>query len=323
MKAKYGIFTGSQLALVLAVGGIFFGLQPALAAITWPSAPTGEAEGGKIYNILQPDLTNRRVGIGIGDPATRLHLIGTGDRVTLTSNSTDGTGGDCALNEEKVYLDPTGMQSGFEISGQTINSVGDVYVCTDDGGIAWVNGEEKWWMNASTQSAFDSSGRLVIGDTSVSSGLHLDIEGKIGTTDLCAADGSNCISQATLAGLSDARLKENVSLVSGLAGISQLNGVLFDWKASGETSIGVLAQEVEAVYPQLVSTADDELGTKSVHYDGLIAPLIEAVKELKAENKLLRERVNQLEKQIGGDATDLSATTSAIQYGGFCPAVLT
>ena len=53
--------------------------------------------------------------------------------------------------------------------------------------------------------------------------------------------------------------------------------------------MGVIAQEVEKVFPELVTT--DEQGRKKVEYEGLIAPLIEAVKELD-------ERVRSLEAEV-------------------------
>jgi uncharacterized small protein (DUF1192 family) len=53
--------------------------------------------------------------------------------------------------------------------------------------------------------------------------------------------------------------------------------------------MGVIAQEVEKVFPELVTI--DEQGRKKVEYEGLIAPLIEAVKELD-------ERVRSLETEI-------------------------
>ena len=53
--------------------------------------------------------------------------------------------------------------------------------------------------------------------------------------------------------------------------------------------MGVIAQEVEKVFPELVTT--DEQGRKKVEYEGLIAPLIEAVKELD-------DRVRSLEAEV-------------------------
>jgi hypothetical protein len=85
---------------------------------------------------------------------------------------------------------------------------------------------------------------------------------------------------------SDAALKENIVVVeNALDKLEQISGVAFDWKASKDASMGVIAQEVEKVFPQLVSETLD--GSKAVNYLGIIAVLIEAVKELnhKLDNK--------------------------------------
>ena len=91
---------------------------------------------------------------------------------------------------------------------------------------------------------------------------------------------------------SDARLKEDIATIGGVAVVSQLRGVSFNWKGSGVPGVGVIAQEVEAVLPAAVRTAAD--GTKSVDYDALIAPLIEAVKEQQAEIEVLKAEIANL-----------------------------
>jgi len=94
---------------------------------------------------------------------------------------------------------------------------------------------------------------------------------------------------------SDARLKENVTpITNALEKLSQIRGVEFDWTQShidsrgGEDGyfvrrhdVGVIAQEVEAVLPEVV--ADREDGFKAVKYEKMIPLLIEAIKELQAE----------------------------------------
>lgn len=65
--------------------------------------------------------------------------------------------------------------------------------------------------------------------------------------------------------------------------VRRLRGVSFEWTEEAGPGhsgrdLGVIAQEVEEVFPELVST--DASGYKRVNYIGLIAPLIEAVKEL-------------------------------------------
>ena len=63
-------------------------------------------------------------------------------------------------------------------------------------------------------------------------------------------------------------------------------------KLNIKEDIGFIAQEVEEVFPQVVLTADDERGTKSVDYGRLTGALIEAVKELSAKVKELEGRLN-------------------------------
>lgn len=83
--------------------------------------------------------------------------------------------------------------------------------------------------------------------------------------------------------LSDIRFKENVETLSGaLEIVSQMRGVSFTWKEDGRASNGVIAQELELVVPSAV-VHNTDLDVKTVYYDQLIAFLIEAVKELKAE----------------------------------------
>ena len=55
-----------------------------------------------------------------------------------------------------------------------------------------------------------------------------------------------------------------------------------------DDQIGLIAQEVEQVLPQLVHTRDDEMGTKAINYQNMVALLIKAVKELQTEIKGLK-----------------------------------
>ena len=101
----------------------------------------------------------------------------------------------------------------------------------------------------------------------------------------------NITSSGTITANSDAKLKKNVATVSNaLDKVNLLRGVEFDYIADDKHSIGVIAQEVEAVLPDLVE--GDE--TKSVAYGNLTAVLIEAVKELTAEVNTLKAELNTL-----------------------------
>ena len=88
---------------------------------------------------------------------------------------------------------------------------------------------------------------------------------------------------------SDVRVKENIKTIkSSLDKVSKLRGVEFNKIGEDEKSIGVIAQEIEKVIPEVVKT-DDE-GMKSVAYGNISGLLIEAIKELKAEIDLLKSK---------------------------------
>ena len=90
---------------------------------------------------------------------------------------------------------------------------------------------------------------------------------------------------------SDVNLKTDIHNVEdAVTLINQIRGVKFKWRESDAPSVGVIAQEVEEILPELVSTRSDN-GDKSVNYNGLVGVLIEAVKELSS-------RVEHLESQL-------------------------
>lgn len=101
---------------------------------------------------------------------------------------------------------------------------------------------------------------------------------------------------------SDIRLKTNIKqLTNGLEIVRKLRGVSFDWIESGEHSIGVIAQEVEAILPEVVLTtqerkpgATESREIKSVDYSKIVSVLIEAVKEQQSEIDELKSLVKQL-----------------------------
>ena len=80
-------------------------------------------------------------------------------------------------------------------------------------------------------------------------------------------------------------------------------GVTWEWRneapeeAKQQPGMGVIAQDVERVFPQLVDT--DEQGYKRVDYNGPIAPLIEAVKELDDRLRAVEARLDQREEPAG------------------------
>lgn len=97
-----------------------------------------------------------------------------------------------------------------------------------------------------------------------------------------SATGLTSVSATTVTGTSDERLKDNIrSVVGALDMVKALDGKHFDWKETGKADMGLIAQELERVAPELVVT--DEDGIKRVNYFGVVAILVSAVKELAAK----------------------------------------
>ena len=102
---------------------------------------------------------------------------------------------------------------------------------------------------------------------------------------------------------SDVRLKKNVETYTGaLQKITSIRGVSFNWKNDefpdrgydAAPQLGVIAQEVEDIIPEIVNDGPD--GYKSVDYTKMTAVLIEAIKEQQAQIEALEARIAELEK---------------------------
>jgi len=90
---------------------------------------------------------------------------------------------------------------------------------------------------------------------------------------------------------SDERLKQDIETIAdALTKVETMRGVTY--LRNGIREIGVVAQEVERVVPEVVHTEDGEYGYKSVSYGNMVGLLIEAVKELSAEVKELKAKLN-------------------------------
>ena len=108
---------------------------------------------------------------------------------------------------------------------------------------------------------------------------------------------------------SDLRYKKNIAPLNNvLERLGSVRGVNYDWKVaafpekefSQERQIGVLAQELEAAFPELVAT--DAQGFKTVAYPKLTAVLLQAIKEQQAQIAAQGQDIEQLKAMLGEQA---------------------
>jgi len=128
----------------------------------------------------------------------------------------------------------------------------------------------------------------------------------IGTTSSGVVGEIRASNEITAYYSSDIRLKENIKLIENpITIVNQIRGVYYDWtdehiqQRGGEDGyfvrkqdIGVIAQEVEAVLPEIVATRED--GIKVVKYEKLVALLIEAVKDQQRQINQISQAVQNM-----------------------------
>ena len=206
------------------------------------------------------------VGIGTTAPVTNLHVLG--NRIRLENSN--------------KHVDIRADGSAVDLHSET----DDLYVRSSGSG----------GNNSVIINPFPTDGNVGIGTQIPLDKLH--VQGNLRVTNLARKPGGGPWS-----GLSDARLKRKVEQLKGaLDELLQLRGVQFEWKEPekmGNLSgpqVGLIAQEVEKVFPHWVSTDPD--GYKELTIRGFEALTVEALRELKNDVEDLKKRRDK----IGADS---------------------
>lgn len=104
-------------------------------------------------------------------------------------------------------------------------------------------------------------------------------------------NGTNLTCAGTVTANSDERLKKNIETITdALHKVTGLRGVEYDHKNTGDHCLGLIAQEVEQIIPQVVYEGVD--GVKSVAYQNIVALLIEAVKDQQRQIDELKAKLD-------------------------------
>jgi hypothetical protein len=160
--------------------------------------------------------------------------------------------------------------------------------------------------SAATQMRIENNGNVGIGISSAT--RKLDVNGilRVGSTTGtigCVEDRDGTVIAGSCS--SDLRFKKNITSIGNLLhNFSKLRPVNFFWRSDefadrhfgSRQSYGLIAQEVEKLFPELVST--DEQGYKVVNYSRLPLLTIQAVKELKQENDVLKARLEGQQAEV-------------------------
>ena len=248
----------------------------------------------KIYTLLALTIgfsMNAQVSTNSTSP-TGTYASAMGNGTTASGNESTAMGYDTTASGEASTAmgysttasaqSSTAMGRGTTASGTNSTALGRVTVASDYASTV-IGQYNSSGSSATSASSFSTSApAFVIGNGTASNAksdaFKVMFNGDATVSNDLTVSGDVVIS-------SDARLKSNiVSLGSTLPKLLQIDGKSYEMK--GKQKIGVLAQEIKEVFPELVSEDDNEM--LAVNYQGLVPVLINALKE--QESKIINQQ---------------------------------
>jgi Chaperone of endosialidase len=277
------LVSGSSQITYASISSIPSGIVSGAAQIT-PLLPTGVVSGSS--QVVGSSITTNTITIG----STSTALGGTSTSLSgLTSVSSTGFTGALTGNASTA----TTLQTARNINGTSFNGSADITIAN------LVSGSSQITLSSTTgYSTTINQNLLTTSNVQFGSlGIGMAASGTSGRID---ASG-DIVAYST----SDRNFKENITPIpNALEKISKISGNTYDWKADMKdihgfegNDVGVIAQEIEEVLPQLVTTR--ETGYKAVKYDKLVALLIEGIKEQQTQIHSLTLEVENLKKIKG------------------------
>jgi len=229
-------------------------------------------------NMFRVDASTNRIGIGTGSPTKTLHVEGStrlnGDTIVGPNN-----------NNSKAFIRANNGYSSASTPDYT-------WYYNDQCGIFHPAGNVIGFSASGERARITTNGFKV---TSGALGVNIDpstTDGRIDAT-------NDVVAYST----SDKRLKENIKPIkNALDKVMNISGVSFDWKELNEEDkktihgntghdVGVIAQEIEKVLPEVVETRDN--GYKAVKYEKIVSLLIEAVKQQQVQIDELKTKLGE------------------------------
>lgn len=286
----YGLayYQGTALSVSDAIGFHFGNI----ASPSFYVSANGNVYSNGTFNGSGAGLTGTAPNLAVGraDGATKLWSVSHPNEYYI-SNTWDGTYWQLTSNHSSAV------------------NVGHASVATRLDGPAHTNGGDGWWRSDGATGWYNETYGVGIyateaGNVRTYNNASFIANNITAAGTLTAPTGvfTNVTVNGTLTAPSDIRLKTKVeTLTNVLAKLEQLRGVNYEYidqqKYAKGQQVGVIAQELQKVFPELVRT--DDKGFLSVNYSQLTAVLIQAIKEQQQEIDLLKTQMEKVMNKLG------------------------
>ena len=207
------------------------------------------------------------IGLGTTNPTAKLHVIG-----------------DVRVSGASTFVGLVELDNGLRDFNNNVGAAGSVLLSTGVG-VSWAPSAA---VSISNDNLTNAERYIIFED--VTSGTVQTVN--VASDKLKFNPSSGTLSATVFTSLSDRTQKEDIRPIENAIGIvNQLTGVRYNWKNNtNKPSIGLIAQDVEEVIPEVVVEMAD--GLKSVSYGNIVAVLIEAIKEQQVRIEELEDRLN-------------------------------
>ncbi|MCK4427372.1 MAG: tail fiber domain-containing protein [candidate division Zixibacteria bacterium] len=239
--------------------------------------------GGQYSTASSGD--NATVSGGVYNTASNSGATVSGGSGNTASGSYATVGGG-AYNVASAYYSTVGGGKSDTVAGDYSFATGREVRITGDADYTFAFGRNFTTATPNAVIFYNSDAEIKIGIDTTSPGNIITVK-KESTTDPIADSWTQ---------YSSIRWKENINPIDNpLDKVLALQGVYFNWKESKKHDIGMIAEEVGKVVPEVVAYEENGVDAKSLDYARLTALLVEAIKEQQKEIELLKAKINTLE----------------------------
>lgn len=214
-----------------------------------------------------------------------------------------------AASANELYVEPTGVGIGISsperllhLRGQNavfrmdrpIDSAGFMLVRTD----ANFNPMKTFFIGVN--SSGNNNGEFIVND--FGSATAGSATRRMTITNTGEVQFTGTVRAVSFAQTSSERFKTNVQKIHNpIEEMKKINGVRFNWKKDGSSSIGLIAEEVAAVFPEVVEIEENK--PTAVNYAALVAVLLEAIKEQDRQINSQRSEIEEMKEKISHSAS--------------------